>query len=99
MYDLRIIKRLRIQRGMTQSQLAELVGIDRSYLSRLETSNMVRDRTPTLLLLERLSIALNVCAVDLIWHSCNNCVLNGNCLKKDKVDLEQLMEETLDFYT
>lgn len=98
MYDLRIIKRLRQQKGMTQSQLAELSGLDRSYISRLETDNIYRDRSPTLQVIEKLALALNVCAVDLIWYECSECLINETCKKKDKVDLNNLKKETLQFY-
>lgn len=98
MFNLRIIKKLRQARGLTQAQLAELTGLDRSYISRLETENLVRDRTPTLLVIKKISEALNVCAIDLIWFSCNDCSISENCSKKNEVDLENLMEETVEYY-
>ena len=98
MYNLRFIKKIRQAKGLTQAQLAELSGLDRSYISRLETENLVRDRSPTLLVIERLAIALNVCAIDLIWYSCNDCSISKDCVKKDAIDLDNLMEETLKHY-
>jgi transcriptional regulator with XRE-family HTH domain len=50
------IKRLRVQRGMTQEELAAKAGISRAYLARVET---VRHE-PTLTTLEKLAKALRV---------------------------------------
>jgi transcriptional regulator with XRE-family HTH domain len=98
MYNLKIIKKLRQGRGLTQAQLAELTGLDRSYISRIETENISRDRSPTLLVIKKLSIALNVCPTDLIWYSCDDCSISENCSKKNEIDLENLMEKTLEYY-
>ena len=38
------LRRLRIERGMSQSHLASLLGVDKSYISRLETGS----KNPTL---------------------------------------------------
>lgn len=97
-YDLRIIKKLRIAKGLTQEQLAELAGIDRSYISRLETENITRDRSPTLATLEKLAFALEVCPQDLAFYSCTKCKLNNKCLRKNKTDYEDIDEESLNFY-
>lgn len=97
MYNLKIIKKLRQRKGMTQSQLADLVGIDRSYLSRLETHNIARNRTPTLLLLEKIAFCLDVCPRDIIRYDCNGCLIFEKC-EKDKVDLDEIIEENLNFY-
>ena len=49
------IARLRIQRGLTQSQLAEMVGTHQPSIARLENGNSV----PSLLFLERVATALD----------------------------------------
>ena len=49
------IARLRLQRGLTQSQLAEIVGTRQSSITRLENGNSV----PTLSFLERIATALD----------------------------------------
>ena len=49
------IARLRIQRGMTQAQLAELVGTRQPSIARLENGNSV----PSLSFLQRIAEALD----------------------------------------
>ena len=49
------IARLRLQRGLTQSQLAEIVGTRQSSITRLENGNSV----PSLSFLERIATALD----------------------------------------
>jgi transcriptional regulator with XRE-family HTH domain len=50
------LRRLRVQRKLSQESLAVDAGVDVSYLSRLENGR----ENPTLLLLERLAKALGV---------------------------------------
>jgi DNA-binding XRE family transcriptional regulator len=50
------IARLRIERGLTQAQLAELVGTKQPSIARLERG----DREPTLSFLRKLAAALGV---------------------------------------
>ena len=52
MYKLKI-KYYRIQHGLIQKQLAQLIGVKQSYISRLESIN--RTISPTLHVLEKLS--------------------------------------------
>jgi len=49
------IARLRIQRGLTQSQLADMVGTRQSSIARLENGNSV----PSLSFLERIATAMD----------------------------------------
>lgn len=56
------VKKLRKTKGLTQSQLAVLVGLPRPNISRLETGAHV----PSILLLERFAEALHVKLSDLI---------------------------------
>ena len=49
------IARLRIQRGLTQSQLADMVGTRQSSIARLENGNSV----PSLSFLERIASAMD----------------------------------------
>lgn len=97
MYDLRIIKKLRLARGLTQQQLGDLAGLERSYISRLETFNLERDRSPRLIVIEQIANALKVCPHSLIKYSCEQCPIFENC-KKEKVDIDELIEEYIDFY-
>lgn len=50
------VKRLRIAAGITQAELADLVGVDRSYISGLEQGN----RNPTIVSLWHVASALKV---------------------------------------
>jgi transcriptional regulator with XRE-family HTH domain len=56
------IQRLRVERRLTQEELAAKAGITRGYLARLETGR----HEPTLTTLQRLAKALRVSVVDLI---------------------------------
>jgi len=49
------IARLRIQHGLTQAQLAEMVGTRQPSIARLENSNSI----PSLTFLKRIADALN----------------------------------------
>jgi DNA-binding XRE family transcriptional regulator len=60
------LRRLRLERGMTQKVLAEKVGITSVYLAYLEGGPKSRSsRTPSLRLLQRLAKALRVKVGDL----------------------------------
>lgn len=48
------VKRLRLAAGITQAELADLVGVDRSYISGLEQGN----RNPTVVSLWHVARAL-----------------------------------------
>ena len=52
MYKLKI-KYYRLQYGLTQKQLAKLIGVKQSYISKLENTN--RTESPTLRILGKLS--------------------------------------------
>jgi transcriptional regulator with XRE-family HTH domain len=49
------VKRLRLAAGITQAELADLVGVDRSYISGLEQGN----RNPTVVSLWHVARALD----------------------------------------
>lgn len=55
------IRRLRTAKGVSQTQLADLAGIDRSYISRLE--RMIEN--PSVGILDKISLALDVTTVEL----------------------------------
>ena len=58
------IKIARIKKGLTQKQLAEIVGLSRDYIANLENEKSVN---PTLKTMKSLSKALNVSIVDLFF--------------------------------
>jgi len=51
-----VIRRIRIERGLTQVRLSERAGIVQSHISALESSN----KPPTLNTLERVCLAMDV---------------------------------------
>lgn len=55
------IKDLRAERGLNQEELAEKVGVFRTYMSRIETGAA----NPTLTMIYALADALNVSVLDL----------------------------------
>lgn len=56
------VRRLRIERGLTQEQLAFEAGIDLTYEGGIERGK----RNPSLMVLVRISEALDVAPVDLL---------------------------------
>ncbi len=56
------LKRVRAQRGWSQEKLAELAGLDRSYVGQIERAVV----SPTLSTLEKLAVALELPASELI---------------------------------
>ncbi|MCP3368632.1 MULTISPECIES: helix-turn-helix domain-containing protein [Bradyrhizobium] len=55
------VRRIRVQRGIPQEQLAYDAGVDRSYMSRLER----QQANPTIDLLDRLAETLDVAVSEL----------------------------------
>lgn len=58
----RNVRRIRIEKGLTQEELAERAGVSQFYVSLLETGG----RNPTVVSLWELSQALGVSHVDLV---------------------------------
>lgn len=58
----RNVRRIRIEKGLTQEQLAERAGVSQFYISLLENGG----RNPTVVSLWELSQALGVSHVDLV---------------------------------
>lgn len=58
------LRQLRIERGMSQEELADLVGINRNYVGMIER----RENSPTVDMLERLSQALEIEPASLFEH-------------------------------
>jgi transcriptional regulator with XRE-family HTH domain len=99
MYQI-LSKRFRHRRRMKQKDLAKRSGVSISYISHLEADNSIRDRTPTLQVLENLALSLNVCPRDIVIYPCLECTMNNNCSKKSKDmrDSEEIANEILDYY-
>lgn len=56
------IASLRIEKGFTQNELADLIDIERSNIARIEAGNT----NPTYLTLSKISIALSISVSDLV---------------------------------
>jgi len=54
------LKKLREEAGMTQTELAQRVGVDRSYINKIENKNV----KPSLALLERIAATFNISVKD-----------------------------------
>jgi len=52
----RNVRRIRLQRGFTQEELAHRVGINRNYVGMIER----QENSPTIAMLERLAVALEI---------------------------------------
>jgi transcriptional regulator with XRE-family HTH domain len=50
------LRRIRLERELSQEELADLVGINRNYVGMIER----QENSPTVAMLERLAKALNV---------------------------------------
>jgi transcriptional regulator with XRE-family HTH domain len=52
----RNVRRIRVERGLSQEELADLVGISRNYVGMIER----QENSPTVVMIERLAKALKV---------------------------------------
>ncbi len=75
------IKELRRQRGFTQRQLAEKVGVDFTYLSKIENDRL--EHTPSLKTLQDLARALEVDELELM-ELANKVPLVLQAIARDK---------------
>lgn len=57
----RNVRRIRMERGLSQEDLADLVGISRNYVGMIER----QENSPTVVMIERLAKALKVDPVQL----------------------------------
>jgi transcriptional regulator with XRE-family HTH domain len=56
------IRRIRVDRGWSQDDLAEASGLDRTYISGIERGR----RNPTVLILERIATGFGIDPIDLL---------------------------------
>ncbi|KEI87633.1 helix-turn-helix transcriptional regulator [Clostridium botulinum] len=66
------LKKIREEKNISQSKLAMLAGISKSYISELEAGK----KTPSLDMLEKIAEALEVCVALLLINTkdCCNCI-------------------------
>jgi transcriptional regulator with XRE-family HTH domain len=95
-----IIRKPRHRKRMSQRKLAKKAGISASYISKLESEGINRDRTPTLQVLESLAISLDMCIKDITLYPCIECPQVEQCTnnKKDMRDPDVIIEEILSQY-
>ncbi len=70
-----MIKRARIKRGLTQKQLADILGTSQSYISKIENRLILSVSIEFIL---RLSKVLKLCPIDVfsyLAYACPNCHL------------------------
>lgn len=56
------MKRIRLEKGMSQGDICRRLGLDRSYISNVESGN----KNPTLATIEKIAKALTVKVKDLL---------------------------------
>lgn len=76
-----MIKQARILKGLTQKELADKVGICRSYMSRIEKREPLSFEVRTEHI-HKIATELGICPLELATHLCNVC--EACELKKDK---------------
>lgn len=81
---------------MTQEELAFKTGLSASYISRLESENVIRTRSPMLSVLLKIAIVLEVCPNDILHFSCVLCGREKTCQKYDF--LEEEHDDDYDFF-
>ncbi|KZL94395.1 helix-turn-helix transcriptional regulator [Clostridium magnum] len=67
-------KQFRLALNLSQSELAEKVGVSRIYINKIERNIVF----PSMPILKRISKVLNVCTYKLI-NPCVNCTLEDCC--------------------
>ena len=86
-------------RRMSQKDLAEKVGVDRSYISKLEQDNMIRKHSPKLILLTQISEALDICPNDILRYKCTSCHRFKKCNRHEYLEKDdEYFKEHFDYY-
>lgn len=83
------IQRIRKEQGYTLSQLANLVGISKSYLSNIE-----RDikRNPSIHIMEKIAYALKIDLTDILQQGTTQ--VSGEMIESEWVDFMNAMKNT-----
>ena len=72
MYKLNI-RHYRLKHHLSQKQLGKLIGVDQSYIAKLESPNRVE--SPTLRVMEKLSDLFNVELIELVEKNTLVCII------------------------
>ena len=99
MYTL-YIKKYRKLRRITQTELAERIGVTQQCVALLESDNIIRKRSPKLSIILDVSFALEVCPNLILHYVCSDCKLYKNCNKRESLENEDndFYEENLQYY-
>jgi len=82
-------------RRMTQSELAERCGVDRSYISKLENNTA----SPRLDFIFQLSDILNICPNEILRIECKDCHRFEYCTRHEHLETDrEYLDEHLQFY-
>lgn len=75
-----MIKQARLKKGLTQGQLAEKVGISRSYISRIEKREEIHEFDVSLEVVHKIANALDLCPLALamrMFDICQKCDISN----------------------
>lgn len=64
------IRDIRLKKRITQEELSYKSGVSQGYISYLERDNIIRDKSPTLEIIEQLAKGLEVCPCSLLGCPC-----------------------------
>jgi DNA-binding XRE family transcriptional regulator len=93
------IKKYRLLRGMTQVELAFRINVSQSLIAQLEKDNVIRTKSPRLIILLKICEVLKVCYNDIIHYECSNCSMSETCLKRQYIhDDYDFFEENVQYY-
>ena len=77
---IKLLKKARENKGLSQTQLSRLTGIDQSYISKLELSPFYK-HSPTIRQITKLSKELNICPICLThWFLAFHMNCSHNCI-------------------
>jgi len=86
-------------RRISQSELADMVGVSQSYIAMLERPNILRNKSPRLVLLISISQALDICPNEILRFKCNSCHRFYICKRHEYFEEDDIyFKEHLDYY-
>lgn len=67
------IKTIRLEKRITQEELALRSGVSQGYIAYLERENISRDKSPRLETIEKIAKGLGICPLKLLSCGCKHC--------------------------